>query len=163
MIPRSSGVLLHPTSLPGPFGVGDLGPADDLNPEISPDGRWVAYQSRASGQFEIWVRPWPGDLGGATRDPGRPVTRTGGTRPAWTRNGRELLYLTHEGTFVSLPVESGAEAEGGLPAIGEPRPLFTADAVYRDLVGRTYDVTPDGERLLVILAPEIRDGSRAGP
>lgn len=154
-------------------------PADDLNPDVSPDGRWLAYQSRRSGQFEIWLTAWNDNegrdrtvAGGAPArvDPAsRQLTAGGGTRPVWTRGGRELVYLTNEGTMMALPVALPSVPSSVLPAALSPevvvgRPtvddvtvgvasrLFTAD-IYRDLVGRTFDVSADGERLLVIVEP----------
>ena len=61
---------------------------NELNGEISPDGRWVAYQSNESGQDEIYVRPFP------DADRGRwQISTGGGTRPLWARSGKELFYL----------------------------------------------------------------------
>lgn len=114
--------------------------ADELNGDVSPDGRWLAYQSRASGQFEIWVKRW--DAEGA----GHQVTTAGGTRPVWTRGGRELVYLTHDGDMMALALDPGAER----PTASVPHRLFTAD-IYRDLVGRTFDVSSNGERFLVVI------------
>lgn len=114
--------------------------ADDLNADVSPDGRWMTYESRRSGRSEIWLRQvWDEavDL---------QVTTDGGSRPAWTRDGRELVYLDAEGRMVARSIDLSTAA----PAIGSPSPLFAVD-IYRDLVGRTFDVTPDGERFLVIL------------
>ena len=126
-------------------------PSDDLNAEFSPDGRWVAYQSRRSGQFEVWVTPAPG-TSGPPRD--IQVSVGGGTRPVWTQHGRELLYLTNEGAIMSvaLPSVRPLPPFQPLPPFEAPRPLFTA-ALYQDLVGRTFDVTADGARLLVVLDP----------
>lgn len=115
-------------------------PADELNGELSPDGRWLAYQSRTSGQFEIWVKRWDAE------DGGRQLTVTGGTRPVWTRGGREIVYLTHEGDMMALALDTGPD----VVTAGSPQRLFTAD-IYRDLVGRTFDVTADGERFLVVI------------
>lgn len=114
---------------------------DELNGDLSPDGRWLAYQSRESGQFEVWVRRM---ADGATR--GWRATGGGGTRPAWTRNGAELAYLTDNGALWSMSVAAG----GDRVSFGPPRTLFSAD-IYTDLIGRTYDVTGDGERFLVVL------------
>lgn len=114
--------------------------ADDLNAEVSPDGGWMAYQSRRSGRPEIWLR--------RVRDEviDLQVTTDGGTRPAWTKGGRELVYLDAESQMVARSIDLST----GDPAIGPPSPLFAVD-IYSDLVGRTFDVTPDGGRFLVIL------------
>ena len=58
------------------------------NGDISPDGRWLAYQSDESGVFEIYVRPFPDIQSGRWQ-----VSRSGGTRPIWAQNGREIYYL----------------------------------------------------------------------
>lgn len=115
--------------------------ADDLNAESSPDGRWVAYQSRVSGQFDIWLRSAFGS--GLVQQ----VSTEGGTRPVWTREGTELVYLAGDGVMTARSVTGG---EQGAPQIGPPEPLFEAP-IYQELVGRTYDVTPDGRRFLVII------------
>ena len=118
--------------------------ADDLNGEVSPDGRWVAYQSRRSGQFEIWLRRWSTSL-----DDGWRITSGGGTRPVWTRGGRELVYLTHDGEVRSIETAANPALPHGL-SFGAPRRLFAAD-VYREPVGRTFDVSADGDHLLAIV------------
>lgn len=123
-------------------------PADDLNAECSPDGRWVAYQSRVSGQFDIWLRP------AFSAGPVQQVSTEGGTRPVWTRDGAELVYLAADGVMTARSVTSG---EQGAPQFGPPEPLFAAP-IYQELVGRTYDVTPDGRRFLVIIDAPDPDG-----
>ena len=112
-------------------------------PEFSPDGRWLAYGSDASGRFEVYVRPYPGP------GPAEPVSIDGGWSPAWAPTGRELF-------FVSLPDPEGKRrlmavefAPGSPPRIGRPRALFAFDP--RDLrlactPVRCYDVAADGER-----------------
>jgi serine/threonine-protein kinase len=127
-------------------------PADELNGEVSPDGRWLAYQSRASGQYEVWLRPWR-----HARGPGRPLTIGGGTRPLWTRNGGELIVVTNDGEVSSFDtsalewdVDSGEAT--GVPA---PQRRFAAD-LFLDAVGRTFDVTADGARMLAIVGSRSR-------
>ncbi|HET9361950.1 MAG TPA: protein kinase, partial [Vicinamibacterales bacterium] len=68
---------------------------------LSPDGRWLAYTSDATGRFEIWVQPYPG--------PGAPVrvSPDGGVEPVWARNGRELFYLEGR-TLMSVAVNAGS-------------------------------------------------------
>jgi eukaryotic-like serine/threonine-protein kinase len=62
---------------------------DERNGIVSPDGRWLAYESNSSGRFEVFVRPFPNVGGGQW-----PVSRAGGTRPLWARNGKELFYVS---------------------------------------------------------------------
>jgi hypothetical protein len=121
--------------------------ADELNAEVSPDGRWLAYQSRASGQFEVWLRPWQ-----AARGPGRQLTTDGGTRPVWTRDGRELIVATNDGELWSFgPAALGSDVvRGSTAGVAAPERLFAAD-LFLDPVGRTFDVTADGARMLAIV------------
>jgi Tol biopolymer transport system component len=119
--------------------------AVELAPEISPDGRWLAYQSNESGQAEVFVRPFP-DV-----DHGRwQVSTAGGTRPAWARNGRELFYLDRSSLLTSVPVHiTGSTFEAGSPVTiltTKYYPGFTGLGL--DLRG--YDVSPDGQRFLMI-------------
>jgi len=117
-------------------------PANELNGTISPDGRWLAYESDASGHFEIYVRPYPDTVGGEWR-----VSNGGGVRPAWTRGGRELLYLAADSALMSVRVETSASWQSSAPV----KLVDTVGRYYTESVTtRTYDVTPDGERLLLL-------------
>jgi hypothetical protein len=143
---------------------------DELNGEVSPDGRWLAYQSRQSGQFEILVRRFdrsssdqppaagsqplrlsaaPDTIPASGAFPLSPevwqVSDHGGTRPVWARNGRELFYVTAENQLMVVPMSSGDDFKSGAPI-----ELF-AGSIYDDLVGRTYDISPDGQHVLVIM------------
>ncbi len=116
-----------------------------LDPQISPDGQWLAYQSNESGQAEVYVRPFP------DADRGRwQVSTSGGTRPAWARNGRELFYLDGSGLLTSVPLRiTGPTFEAGSPVrilTARYYPGFTGLGL--DLRG--YDVSPDGQRFLMI-------------
>lgn len=85
---------LHPLTLTGDRPSAPLiaTPFSELNAEISPDGRLVAYQSNASGRAEIYVQPFPDVNQGRWQ-----VSTTGGSRPLWSRDGRELFYWTDDG------------------------------------------------------------------
>ena len=73
----------------------------ELNPEISPDRRYIAYQSNESGRYEVYVRPFP------KVDEGRwQASSGGGTRPVWARNGRELFYLDLANRLTTVPVQA---------------------------------------------------------
>ena len=85
-------------------------PLIDRNGVISPDGRWLAYESNDSGQLQIFVRPFPDVNKGKTQ-----VSTVGGTQPLWARNGQELFYLAPDGALMSVPVERGTTWRAGTP------------------------------------------------
>jgi serine/threonine-protein kinase len=115
----------------------------NVQPALSPDGRWLAHVSMIDGQPDIFVTPFPG--GG----PSRRVSRDGGGEPRWARNGRELFFKSN-GTLMSVAVTSGATL-----ALGTPRPLFSV-APYRGARNHPqYDVAPDGRRFLMIREPPV--------
>jgi serine/threonine-protein kinase len=113
----------------------------ERNADVSPDGRWIAYESNESGQFEIYIRPFP------QVDAGRwQVSAGGGTRPLWARNGRELFYLVEPGRLMAVPIQPGSTFAAGNPQVvfeGQYGPPLQRN-------GRTYDVSPDGQRFLMI-------------
>jgi eukaryotic-like serine/threonine-protein kinase len=110
----------------------------ERNGEVSPDGRWLAYESDESGRLEIYVRPFPGVDGGRWQ-----VSTGGGTQPLWGRNGRELFYRSGE-ALMAVPIETGSSFVARNPAVvfkGQYAPSFG---------GRSYDVSPDGRRFLML-------------
>jgi hypothetical protein len=115
------------------------GLASEMMPRLSPDGRWLAYQSDESGRAEIFVRPFPND--GARIQ----VSSNGGAEPVWDRTGRTLYYRTTEG-IVATSVTTAAEF-----AIGARR-LALPGTNAPDATHPSYDITPDGKRFLVLRA-----------
>jgi serine/threonine-protein kinase len=116
-------------------------PFNERNGEVSPDGRWLAYDANDSGRFEIYVRPFPDVTRGHWQ-----VSTDGGTRPLWARNGQELFYLAPPGALMRVGVTRGSTW-----AATTPTKLFEGDygaAAFHS--GRTYDVSPDGRRFLMI-------------
>jgi serine/threonine-protein kinase len=101
-------------------------PAGEAGARLSPDGRWLAYQSDDSGRFEVYVLPYPGP-GGRSR-----ISSDGGSAPAWSRDGKELFFLGG-GRMVAVGVETQPTFRAGLP-----KPLFEATRLT------AYDVAPDG-------------------
>ena len=73
----------------------------ERNGEISPDGLWLAYESEASGQYEIYVRPFPN-----VEDGQWPISRGGGTRPLWSPDSRELFYLAPGARLMAVGVQT---------------------------------------------------------
>jgi serine/threonine-protein kinase len=123
---------------------------DEANAEVSPDSKWLAYQSNESGQYEVYVRPFP------EVDRGRwQVSTSGGTRPIWARSGKELFYLAPSGAVMSVAIEGGSTFRAGSPTrLFEGRYLTSLNF-------RTYDVSPDGQRFLMI--KDAGDDQRLGP
>jgi Tol biopolymer transport system component/tRNA A-37 threonylcarbamoyl transferase component Bud32 len=117
------------TIMPAAFG--------ESAPELSPDGRWLAYQSDETGQMQVYVRPF---LGEGARVP---VSLNGGTEPAWAHNGRELFYRSGDSIFVASVAASPAFT------VTARRFLF-AGAFLRGGTFREYDVSPDDKLLLLI-------------
>lgn len=115
-------------------------PADERNGTVSPDGRFLAYEADESGRYEIYVRPYP-NLGSGRWQ----VSVRGGSRPAWTNGGRELVFLNEANQMTAVSVEAG----GPTFQTGTPVTLFTTVYAMPD-VYRTYDVSGDGERFLMI-------------
>jgi serine/threonine-protein kinase len=123
---------------------------DEGRAYVSPDGRWLAYQSNESGEDQIYVQPFPQLSGGRWQ-----VSPAGGIEPAWARNGRELFYIDGTGSLVAVPVQTEPTF-----TTGNPKKLF--DAPYVGVSGtRRYDVTADGQRFLFIKGPSDASGGAA--
>ena len=93
-------------------------PYDELNAELSPNGRWLAYESNESGRYEIYVRPFPNVTAGRWQ-----VSTSGGTRPLWARNGQELFYESM-GALMRVPVTTGSTFAAGTPSKLFDAPYF---------------------------------------
>ena len=114
-------------------------------PQISPNGRWIAYASDESGQAQVNVRPFP------EVDKGRwQVSTSGGDSPLWSRDGRELFY--HSGNAV-MAVAVKTEPTFSLET---PRTLFKGTYYFPNAIGWAgpdlypWDISPDGKRFLMI-------------
>lgn len=116
------------------------GPFAELRPQLSPDGRWMAYQSDESGQFEVYVRPYPN-----VTDRRWTISSGGGTSPVWSRDGRTLYYYNGR-AIAGVDVDTAAT---GLVA-GSPRTIAEV-ALYSERLGPVFDLAPDGRRFLVVL------------
>jgi len=116
----------------------------EWGPEFSPDGRWVAYNSSETGRSEIWIRSYPD---GKTS---HQISVDGGIEPVWCPCGE--LFFRNGNQWLSARIISSQPELRWDP----PRPAFQADFI--DTPGRSYDVSPDGQRLIVVkrAAPEIQ-------
>ncbi len=122
--------------------------ADESNPALSPDGRWLAYASTESGPYEVYVSPFPEVRAGRWK-----VSQGGGVNPRWAHSGRELFYRDSANALVSAAVLPGATFTLGAQTV-----LFsTAGFVrFQDYV-LNYAVAPDDQRF-VFLRPVDQPG-----
>jgi eukaryotic-like serine/threonine-protein kinase len=114
----------------------------ERNGTLSPDGRWLAYESNEnSSQFEIFVRPYPEVNTGHWL-----VSTAGGNRPLWARNGQELIYVSPTGALMRVGVVPGSSW------VSTPPTLLVKEGYYTSPLdaGRTFDISADGQRLLMI-------------
>ena len=114
----------------------------ETNAALSPDGRWMAYRSNESGQRQIYVRPFPNVNEGRVL-----VSPDVGDHPIWAPGGSELFYLAPDGRLMSVPVETGDTFQAG-----NGRVALETELAFPRFGGRPYDLSPDGERFLVLWA-----------
>ena len=131
------------------------------NGEISPDGRWLAYQSNESGQNEIYVRPFPEVNSGRWQ-----VSTKGGTQPLWARNGQEIFYVAPDGTLMQVAVERGPGGKTGrrrscskIPTRGRSPALWAVRMTSRRTAGASW---PSSWRLSRRAHPTTSSSSRTG-
>ena len=113
-------------------------PYEDTAPRFSPDGKWLAYSSNESGRREIYVQPYPGP-GGKW-----PISGDGGQEPVWNPNGRELFYRSGS-KIMAVDVDT----RSGFSAL-KPRMLFEGPYLPTGGSFSNYDVSPDGQRFLML-------------
>ena len=116
-------------------------PFAERNGIVSPNGRWLAYEANDSGRFEVYVRPFPDVNGGFWQ-----VSTNGGTRPVWTRSGQELVYVSATGALMGVVVAPGPSWAAATPTLLVKEGYFTIPTWW----GRSYDVSRDGHRFLMI-------------
>ena len=127
--------------------------AVEKHSSFSPDGRWLAYMvNNASGQ-QVFVQPFP------TTGAKYQISNSGGRAPVWSRDGKQLFF--HSPTPNRLFVMD-IRADKGL-TFGNPVALPIEDTIH-PIQQRNYDVTPDGQRLVVVLPAQAAQGTanRAG-
>jgi len=125
----------------------------EAQPKISPDGRWIAYNSNESTvKTEVYVRPFPDVNRGKWQ-----VSTAGGSCPLWSPNGRELFYFSEDNFVMAVAVEAGPTLRFGTPKI-----LFKNTNLGSALfAGTPWDIHPDGKRFLMIKTPR-RGSSEEG-
>ena len=104
--------------------------------QVSPDGRWVAYNANESGTWEVYVARFPAFTSR------RRVSTAGGVQPMWRRDGKELFYLAPDAAMMSVAIDAGAEL-----TVQRPVKLFDT-GISPNANMSQYGVTPDGQRFL---------------
>lgn len=111
----------------------------ELNGEISPDGRWIAYDSDESGRREVYVRPFPAVENGRWQ-----ISSEGASDALWSRSGRELFFLTASKQMVAVSIPAGPRF-----SYSKPQSLFDATS-YNQSSSRPFDISADGKRFLMV-------------
>ena len=113
---------------------------NEMKGRLSPDGKWIAYQSNESGTNQVTVQSFPPS--GARWQ----VSTNGGYQPKWRRDGKELFYVAPDKKLMVVAVKT----EGNRFEVGAPQPLFEMRIGNLPLSGSPfYDVTRDGRRFVV--------------
>ncbi len=114
--------------------------ADEVDPAISPDGQWIAYSSDETGEFEVYVSPFPDATARYA------VSRGGGREPVWSKDGRTLSYATNRSAMLAQSFVPGTPPRFGAPSMLDQRPWV-----------RTWTISPDGTQMLFINSLQLFD------
>ena len=126
-------------------------PSLNIHPAFSPDGTWLAYTSNRSGRYEVHLARYPSEEGGL-------VSTGGGFEPVWSSDG-QLYYRDLEGRTMVVEIAPGPTFNAGMPQVlfGNPGRLSPSFPV------RSYDISPDGQRFIIILEEPFETPTWAQP
>jgi serine/threonine-protein kinase len=125
---------------------------DERHPALSPDARWLAYQSDESGQWEIYVRPFPDVDAGKWQ-----ISSDGGGEPKWGRDGRTLFFRGP-----SSLMETAVSTTPSF-AVEVPKVVLDLESYVLTTALNTYDVSPDGQRFLMLKRSAAGADAEAAP
>jgi len=136
---RIKGLVLIPAAggTPVPFLTSQ---GSESNGQISPDGKWAAYASNESGEWETYVTTFPAGAGKWQ------ISRGGGNEPRWRHDGKELFYIGQSGMMMAAPITTEGTFSSGTPIAlfqVRGRTFVSSTDIF------TYDVSPDGKQFLV--------------
>ncbi len=112
--------------------------------KVSPDGRWLAYLSNESSNFEIYVRPFTPEVPAGSGAKWL-VSKGGGIRALWRPDGKALYYITQTAQVMAVDIDSSKGFQAGTP-----RRMFTAPTAS---LNASWDLSPDGKRFLFAAPP----------
>ena len=119
---------------------------NEIRPQISPDGKWMAYQSDQSSRWEIYVCPFPPVVNSKRWL----VSKAGGESPLWSPDGKELFYRSPD-AIMAVSVKTEPAFKPGLPI-----------SLFPDKYVGQFDISPDGKRFLM-LKPEDEESETEAP
>jgi Tol biopolymer transport system component len=130
-------------------------PANEGQAELSPDGRWMAYTSNESGNYDVYVQPFP-PTGGKWL-----VSTGGGVEPHWRREGRELYYVSAAPRKLMVV---DVKTQTGIFEASVPRALFNVTGIRVNTPGArtinaSYGVSEDGQKFVVSIIPVPQDAN----
>ena len=126
--------------------------ADNVDPALSPDGRWMAYASNEAGPYNVLVRPFPlGPSSGKWQ-----ISTTTGRYPVWSRNGSETFFLGPDNRIMV----AGYTAKGESFASDKPR-NWSETSIVRLAGAPSFDLAPDGKRFVVFPAQDPLGDSKS--
>jgi Tol biopolymer transport system component len=120
---------------------------------LSPDGKWMAYQSDETGRNEVYVQPFAGLTAGTKNR--WTISSSGGALARWRADGKELFYVTASGRMMVVAVH----AQGDEFAFDEPRFLFQTRPIPGEWKWNLYDVSPDGQTFVMSVPLEWSSAS----
>ena len=122
-------------------------PAFEVDPEFSPNGRWLAYMSTESGTDEVYVRPYPQSSGGIWK-----ISNGGGNQSVWSPDGKKIYYRNgYEMYSVDVTATDTFSK-------GNPKKIFEGD--YFLPRGRRWDIHPNGDKFIMIQRSEVENRER---
>ncbi len=106
-------------------------------PRLSPDSRWLVYSANDTGRWEVYAQPFPG------MTQRRRISTNGGSQPRWRRDGKELIYLALDGTFMTVPMSPD-------DTFDVPQRIFSTPLDVNPVADQ-YDITGDGQRFVLLV------------
>jgi eukaryotic-like serine/threonine-protein kinase len=142
----SMDILILPLSGPASPRAIVATPSADVEPQVSPDGKWLAYSSSETGAFEVYVSPFP-----PADQKGLRISRSGGRQPMWRADSRELFFVNDARKFYVVRIPESGPA----PDIA---PEFLVDMHANVANARnSYVPSADGQRFLVNMVLDTED------
>ena len=116
---------------------------DEQAPQLSPDGKWLAYSADDTGNYEIYVQSFVDGTLGADR---KVISTTGGYMPVWRKDGSEIFFIAGDGQMMASSVKTA----GGTFEFSTPKALFKTNTLnVLSNTAHEFDVSPDGQRFLI--------------